>query len=75
MVNLEDKEKLLEEFLFWEAHLFSICILKKIPELIPDNINVMNLLAGFLQDQDYYAIVHRYKMLKQQTAEMVFENN
>ena len=53
-----------EEIDFWEQNFFEICILKKIPAVIPDNFSIKTLLVKFMSDEDYHAIAHRLAVLK-----------
>ena len=72
MMNADELAKIHEEILFWETHMFSICILIKIPEFIPDNFNIKTMLAKFLNDRDYHAIMHRLNVLKKGLSKELF---
>jgi hypothetical protein len=63
-VSAEELARVTNEIAFWEANLFCICILKKLPEYIPDDHSIRALLARFMADLDYHAIVHRLGLLK-----------
>jgi hypothetical protein len=56
--------KINEEIDFWETNMFSICILKKVPEQVPDNFSIKELLVLFEEERDYYTLVRRLALLK-----------
>ena len=55
----DELERISEEIVFWENNMFDICIRKKMPEKIPNNQSVKQLLRLFEEERDYYALVRR----------------
>ncbi|HEY6161592.1 MAG TPA: hypothetical protein VI112_10225 [Bacteroidia bacterium] len=73
----EELECISEEIVFWENNMFDICIRKRMPEKIPDNQNVKQLLLLFEEERDYYALVRRLNELrgiKKNTSSFIEKN-
>jgi hypothetical protein len=60
----DELQKINEEIFFWENNLFDICVNKKIPESLPDNFFIKELLVYFREERDYYALVKRLTVLR-----------
>jgi hypothetical protein len=60
----DELERISEEIVFWENNMFDICIRKKMPEKIPNNQSVKQLLRLFEEERDYYALVRRLNELR-----------